>query len=475
MDRAAAGRASDTGERWLCSTAAARRCDAPLRASPRWDRRALACCVLAALVLGGGLAVRAVAVRAASLGHQRRLPAGADGRAGAGATACQGRELLPADTTAVRDSRGATAAPPVVVLRRDGRVLDRVEATVDARGHVIRAAIARTGRELGGVEVCLALRAPAVLLRGPTPPPGSARHGRSGRSPAARSRSPTRWRVEARGGASRRPSRDASRGEHASGGLWVVWTTSALIAASLLLTGGFVLRTLVLGRPMPRARSGDRGGRGAQRRGVVAHHAGVPGARRGCARRVRPVDRRDRRTADASAVADDLARAGDGDGRHGLRQASARLTYRAAAWSPQQQRRLAADLARPLSRRQTIPAGEAEPEPPLYYALEAIPYRVAHAGTLLDRMLLMRLLLGAARGVDGAALVPVRARVPAGAAVGVDRRRPGRRVHADARVRLRRGEPGRARCSRSRRRCSSASHGRGGAASRCGWRCASAR
>jgi len=67
------------------------------------------------------------------------------------------------------------------------------------------------------------------------------------------------------------------------------------------------------------------------------------------------------------------------------------LTYRAAAWSRQQERQLAVDGARPLSRAQTVPAGEAEPQPPLYYALEAIPYRIAHEHSLLDRIMLMRL------------------------------------------------------------------------------------
>ena len=36
-------------------------------------------------------------------------------------------------------------------------------------------------------------------------------------------------------------------------------------------------------------------------------------------------------------------------------------------------------------------AGVAQPQPPLYYALEAIPYRLAQSGTVLDRLALMRL------------------------------------------------------------------------------------
>jgi Predicted membrane protein (DUF2142) len=57
-----------------------------------------------------------------------------------------------------------------------------------------------------------------------------------------------------------------------------------------------------------------------------------------------------------------------------------------------QQRRLESDLARPLSRRGSGSAAEATTEPPLYYALETIPYYLGASGTLLDRLELMRLL-----------------------------------------------------------------------------------
>lgn len=49
------------------------------------------------------------------------------------------------------------------------------------------------------------------------------------------------------------------------------------------------------------------------------------------------------------------------------------------------------DLALPLSRRGGD-AGVAADEPPLYYALETIPYRLAPGGTVLDRLATMRLL-----------------------------------------------------------------------------------
>jgi 4-amino-4-deoxy-L-arabinose transferase-like glycosyltransferase len=56
------------------------------------------------------------------------------------------------------------------------------------------------------------------------------------------------------------------------------------------------------------------------------------------------------------------------------------------------QRKLQGDLALSLPRRERVNAGTAAGEPPLYYALETIPYRVGSAGTLLVRIQLMRLL-----------------------------------------------------------------------------------
>jgi Predicted membrane protein (DUF2142) len=56
-----------------------------------------------------------------------------------------------------------------------------------------------------------------------------------------------------------------------------------------------------------------------------------------------------------------------------------------------EQRQLQSDLALPLSRVSSA-AGVATSEPPLYYALELIPYYAGSGGTVLDRLALMRLL-----------------------------------------------------------------------------------
>jgi 4-amino-4-deoxy-L-arabinose transferase-like glycosyltransferase len=64
-----------------------------------------------------------------------------------------------------------------------------------------------------------------------------------------------------------------------------------------------------------------------------------------------------------------------------------------------QQRKLELDLALPLSQQNNRgAAGVAASEPPLYYALETIPYRLG-GGNLLDRLELMRLLSAMMAGV----------------------------------------------------------------------------
>ncbi len=56
------------------------------------------------------------------------------------------------------------------------------------------------------------------------------------------------------------------------------------------------------------------------------------------------------------------------------------------------QRKLERDLEQPEARTGSPDAGVATSQPPLYYALEAVPYSMASGGTVLDRLALMRLL-----------------------------------------------------------------------------------
>src|ERR1700679_717399 len=60
--------------------------------------------------------------------------------------------------------------------------------------------------------------------------------------------------------------------------------------------------------------------------------------------------------------------------------------------SREQQQQLEAALALPEARDTPGAAGVAASEPPLYYALETVPYLLGSGGTLLDSLVLMRLL-----------------------------------------------------------------------------------
>jgi hypothetical protein len=68
-------------------------------------------------------------------------------------------------------------------------------------------------------------------------------------------------------------------------------------------------------------------------------------------------------------------------------------------WSSFERDRLDRTMARPLSRTDRQGAGTATGQPPLAYALAAVPYELASGGTVLDRLLLMRLLSALFAGV----------------------------------------------------------------------------
>ena len=61
-------------------------------------------------------------------------------------------------------------------------------------------------------------------------------------------------------------------------------------------------------------------------------------------------------------------------------------------WSRTRDREVDHVLAQPLGRISTFSAGYATPNPPLYYALDAIPYKLGSGLHFYDRLLLMRLL-----------------------------------------------------------------------------------
>lgn len=76
-----------------------------------------------------------------------------------------------------------------------------------------------------------------------------------------------------------------------------------------------------------------------------------------------------------------------------------RTVWRAKVWTVAEQRRLERELSAPLGRVGNGSAGDVDPEPPLYYALEALPYRAGESGTLVTRVALMRLASSLLAGV----------------------------------------------------------------------------
>lgn len=368
-----------------------------LSEAPRSDRRALVCCaaVLALLVAGLGLVLsRAEPHRSGTNGvfPQAQLVAPP------GTTVCQGRELLPAGTSTLEIAGGSTA-PPLLVLRRGGHAIARAQTTVDPRHGVIRASIERTVRPFSGVEVCLTMAEVGVLGRGPTPPGVGMVRGKrvfTGSSIAVtyiRDGASTWW------GFLGTLAERICGGHGDDGGLcWHVWAFLSLLAAALVLSGWIVVRELVRDR-------------GVSRLGLAIAAVAVCNAAAWSL--VTPAFQVPDEPAHF-AYAQSLAETGRPPPRPPaltLSREQATLmrdtgfgsveatTYRAAAWSRHQERTLDADLARPLPRRLAVLAGEAEPEPPLYYALQAIPYRLAHDESLLDRMLLMRLFSALLAGV----------------------------------------------------------------------------
>ena len=357
------------------------------------DRRALACLGLVVLVLGGGLCL--VLARTA----ERRT--GSDGvRVGGeytafevppGVAACQGGELLPARTAAVEIPVIRSAGAATVSVWRDGRLLDRSSVHVDPRASMLHAPIPHPpARDVAGVRVCVTFRSGGVLPQGGTVPDvESIRVGdaQAETSMAIAYVQPGRrsWFAAAATVAAR-----IALGRGDWGGRWIVYLLAALVAASLALTAWVVLRTVVADRRTPglvwtilaiavfNAAAWSIITPPFQAPDEVGYIAYVQSI--GETGRPPSAPRR-------SLVSPELTAAMAGTRYGGLRA----TTFHTSVWSSVQQRRLDADLHAPLSRSATAFLGPAEPEPPLYFALEAIAYRIGQRATLLDRIALMRL------------------------------------------------------------------------------------
>ena len=358
------------------------------------DPRALACFLLACLLLAGALA------HVLSLRSQRR--SGTDGvwiqgviPTAAGSTACQARELLPAGTVTLQIP-GRTPRSPLVTVSQGGRVLDRVQAT--AGRTAIQAPIRPFAHDVPNVELCIRFPAHARLLGGPTPPQdGAVRIDDSAYEgslpisyllPGERSWWGFTRRIAARIG--------RGRGRWSAG--WAAGLIAALVLATLALTAWIVLRTLVADRPRRRtalaiavvaflnAAAWSFITPAFQVPDEVAHVAYVQSVGETGAPPPNP----------HSIVLSPEQAVAMADSGFGTTLAR---TFHTAAWSPLQEQRLVRDMRRSLSRRASIFSTEGEPEPPLYYTLESLPYRAASSASLLDRLTLMRLLSAALAGI----------------------------------------------------------------------------
>jgi hypothetical protein len=417
------------------------------RRAPLRDRRALACLVLGLLALALGLA--------AALSHSAQRRTGTNGvwpqleagQLGPRQRACQDGELLPAGTARIQfvlQPLQAVGPRLAVTLRRHGRLVASSALLVTARnGTVAKAPLEPRAHDLDDVEVCLAAgaRGRVLLVGGPTPPytGGLTVGGR----PTGASLSITYLQAGARSWwrhAGTVADRMAlGRGDWSPPGRWIVWLTGALLLASLALVGHALWRTLISdGAERAGGGDADAAGGDADAAGGGADPAGrqTPADGAGLAARRIPrlgwtvaavavvnaaawslitpafqVPDEQTHAAYAQQVAEagrpPVARRGDeqlapeliavlGSTRFGALETR---TFGAAVWSPLQQRRLDDDLHGGLARRSANDtAGPAAPEPPLYYALEAIPYKLASGATLLDRLALMRLLSAALAG-----------------------------------------------------------------------------
>ncbi|MGN6190199.1 MAG: DUF2142 domain-containing protein [Conexibacter sp.] len=363
------------------------------------DPRALACAALALLLLCGALAV--------TLAHGGARRSGTDGvwalgqiPIAAGSTVCQAGELLPAGTATIQLA-GVATRPPIVSVRQDGQVLARAAARPDARRQVLEAAIPQPRHDRPNVEVCMHATGQTTLFGG-TPPPHLSPLTVAG-NPLGVSMAVNYFEPGHRSWWAYAPTVAAHACARHGGWdpCWNVWVIAALLAASLALTVRLVLRTLV--------------GNGVVRRTVLTV-AGIAALNAAAWSLITPpfqVPDEVAHVAYAQTLAETGAPPADPRAIVVSPEESAAMvdtrfgdmlsrTLHTAAWAAGSHPAPVAGESRPLDRHPAVPQGGGEPEPPLYYALESLPYRAASSASLLDRMAAMRLLSATLAGVTAA-------------------------------------------------------------------------
>lgn len=349
------------------------------------------------------------------LSHHEPRPADANGRGvasaalvPAGRVLCQGGERVPRDaatlTLAANPARPAAGPFAVTVSGPAGRLATgRSAATADSRVTVALHPIVR--RYVDGATICIhnAGNVPAVLRGDPAPPQALAQRApggpRAARIPAAR-RQPNPTLLSLAWG---RPGRESwfalalvvaerfdlmKAGFLRHGGLWLVL---GIVVLTWIATLAFVVRTLA---------AGDQGGHRARRAVLVCMALAAVNAvtwsmitpsfqtpdeiaHAGYVQYVAETGRVPRPLSPYTVPSTELELFARG------------IPFSTAghpSWAPQDDRALRSVLSRPLPHKAERGAGYLATNPPLYYALDAIPYRLARSTSLLNRLWAMRLL-----------------------------------------------------------------------------------
>jgi Predicted membrane protein (DUF2142) len=380
------------------------------------------------LALAAGLAVAAAALGLVLARPPLNVVAGADGvpanpdvgfTRGGEVSICQSAGTVPAGTEAVRVSLSANVGPRVSVKISRGAsvVASGVRAPGWGADETVTVPVARVAKTIAFAGACTTVgkSVEQVQINGTRVTTPAGPHALWLRMEYLRP-GPRSWlslasSVADRMGFARAPS-----------GAWVAWLAVALMLAAALLAARLALREGVAAARAPRTALRPPAGPPAGPRDAPPAGGEAP-----------PAPRRFRRAALTCALVAFLSAASwslvtppfqfQDEPSHfayaqllaetGRLPRSPRDTFsweeehvlkdlhqREVRWhpevgtiaSPAARRRLAADLARPLSRSDALGAGVAASQPPLYYALETVPYRLASSGNLLDRLEAMRLL-----------------------------------------------------------------------------------
>jgi hypothetical protein len=355
--------------------------------------------VAVALVLSGG-PVRVLGTNSFTAGHTAVLIPSGEGT-------CQGDEVLPRGTAALRLELEAPIGPEVGVTVLSGRhVIARGTHGAGWTGGDVTVPIAQIRRTTPRVDVCFTLghTREHVLMVGRLAPRSEltalqVRMGVEYLAPADRSWWSSAQSVARRIGLGRAPA-----------GTWVALLLLALMAAVTTLASCLCIRELgTLARRTARAAPTGpfaRLARVARRLPTAAWVCALVACLNAASWSILspPFQAPDepshfayvRRLADAHQLPASGGRFFSAEEEAVLKD----LRYYEVQFRPGQQpistqaaqRKLERDLARRQPSGEMGNAGVAASEPPLYYALETIPYELGSSGSLLDRLELMRLL-----------------------------------------------------------------------------------